>query len=354
MIGNGDAHGQGYTAAAGRMVNAMKAAPRSLSPCRAANAWGEPSKTRRPWCNTSTRSAAIASSTRWVAHKIARRSRTPQLENIPHEIAAAGRIEPNCCLVHDQQARRVQQRAGKFDTTPISARKGACWRPRQLRQAVSRQACVDRRTCAVARKTVQVGMKLQIVADRQFQVERRLLEHDAEESQRLDESVRRSCPHTSIEPASGMIRPVISCSKVDLPAPLGPSRTTSSPAPTFRPTELSALIDPKTLLTPRTSSVGRWLSRTVCVLCRSWVRYLTRGVDHSAFALTLAQLQAHGTGENAVHATQRNSFGVHLQTAFLGPCSGLCVPYCLRPSNPAQAAATGLVFVSNERSNESP
>src|SRR5215831_44714 len=57
-----------------------------------------------------------------------------------------------------------------------------------------------------------------------------------------------SSPHTEIRPAVGGMKPVIMRMVVDLPAPLGPRKPSTSPLPTSNDTPSTARFGPKDLL----------------------------------------------------------------------------------------------------------
>lgn len=78
-------------------------------------------------------------------------------------------------------------------------------------------------------------------------------------------------PFHSMVPVSGGKTPQIALTRVDLPAPLLPTRPTASPTPISRSTSQSACTAPNRLETPRTVSRGLPLtgttSKTGPVLC---------------------------------------------------------------------------------------
>src|ERR671911_2850038 len=65
-----------------------------------------------------------------------------------------------------------------------------------------------------------------------------------------------SCPSKRICPSSAEWIPAIVFTRVDLPAPLSPTRATTSPSWTSKSTTLSAWTGPKLLLTPFRASTG--------------------------------------------------------------------------------------------------
>ena len=69
-------------------------------------------------------------------------------------------------------------------------------------------------------------------------------------------SPRRAWPLMRTSPPSGGRMPTIIPTVVLLPAPLGPSSPTSSPAPTVNETSDTAVSDPKDLRSPRASRTG--------------------------------------------------------------------------------------------------
>src|SRR6266540_789959 len=63
-------------------------------------------------------------------------------------------------------------------------------------------------------------------------------------------------PPTAMRPSSGVCRPAIDISVVDLPHPLGPSRVKSSPSPTWKLTSCSARCSPNSLTSVSTRMSG--------------------------------------------------------------------------------------------------
>ena len=87
-----------------------------------------------------------------------------------------------------------------------------------------------------------------------------------------------SRPSNRMAPASGEVRPIRTSSRVDFPAPLGPTSPTRSPTHTSRSKPSSALIEPRSTATPRTVRRGAlaiigWLA----VGCDGGSRHPQRG-----------------------------------------------------------------------------
>src|SRR3954451_5190752 len=64
-------------------------------------------------------------------------------------------------------------------------------------------------------------------------------------------------------PSSGLFTPAIVFTSVDLPAPLSPTRATTSPGCTARSTSVSAWTAPNRLETPRSSSTGALIASAI-------------------------------------------------------------------------------------------
>ena len=102
---------------------------------------------------------------------------------------------PDRRLVHQQHARLVQQRARQLDAAAVAAA--------QLRRLVvgavgepePRQFVGDARLRDAARNAVQPGVEQEIGRDGQLEVERRLLEHDAELRQRRHRHAQHVVAH---------------------------------------------------------------------------------------------------------------------------------------------------------------
>src|SRR3954454_2826031 len=90
--------------------------------------------------------------------------------------------------------------------------------------------------------------------------------------------------------------PEIALMRVDLPAPLSPTRATTSPAPTSKSTSVSARTAPKLLLTPFSSSRGVFDPAAGCVAVASVTSLLPRRrgphCSLSYFTTTSALLEA--------------------------------------------------------------
>ena len=95
----------------------------------------------------------------------------------------------------------------------------------------------------------------QVVDDVEVVAEREVLVHggDAERGRRpvASASMAPACPRRGLTPSSGGTMPAMVLTSVDLPAPLSPTRATTSPARTSKSTSVSAWTAPNRLLIPR-------------------------------------------------------------------------------------------------------
>ena len=138
-----------------------------------------------PLCSTSTRSATSASSTRCVAHSTRRRARATSARMAASRSRRDFGSSPTVGFVHQQHRGAMQQRAHEFDLAPIAARQLA----HRAVEIVGLQpdrgaAAVDALARERAGQPVQIGVEAQVAAHRQIQIERHLLEHDADLAQR--------------------------------------------------------------------------------------------------------------------------------------------------------------------------
>src|SRR5260221_6793837 len=85
-------------------------------------------------------------------------------------------------------------------------------------------------------------------------------------------------PSIKIVPDVGLCTPASVLVSVDLPAPLSPSRQSTSPAWTFTEMSWSTSIGPKDLLTSRSSRIGVAIARPSLLLRRIGQRHLTERV----------------------------------------------------------------------------
>ena len=98
-----------------------------------------------------------------------------------------------------------------------------------LRETQANELGVDARLGDGARNAVQPGMEQEVRRHREFEIERRLLENDAEPASAGTGLRVISWPITSMRPESGTNSPESNWNKVDFPAPLGPSSAMNSP-----------------------------------------------------------------------------------------------------------------------------
>ena len=100
------------------------------------------------------------------------------------QVLARGRVQAHRGLVHQQHGRFVQQGAHQFHLAPRAAREAAHHGPGLIAQAHGRQPVGDALFGHRARQAVQVGVEQQVGHHREVHVERALLEHHAQRSER--------------------------------------------------------------------------------------------------------------------------------------------------------------------------
>ena len=98
----------------------------------------------------------------------------------------------------------------------------------------------------------EVADDVEVVAQREVLVDGR----DAEVLGVLRAVDLTGLPSHSMTPSSSGFTPAIALTRVDLPAPLSPTRATTSPAWISSSTSVSAWTAPKRLETPRNASTG--------------------------------------------------------------------------------------------------
>ena len=91
-------------------------------------------------------------------------------QNELDQVAAACRIEANRRLVHQQNARLMQQGASQLNPSPIAATQLRCLVMSAFGQVQSRQFFFDTPLCYVTREAMQTGMEKQIAGHRQFEI----------------------------------------------------------------------------------------------------------------------------------------------------------------------------------------
>ena len=117
--------------------------------------------------------------------------RQQQLE----QIAAACRIEPDRRLVHQQHARLVQQRARELHPASVTAAERRSLVVGAVGKPEPRELVGDARVRIGSRHAVESGVKQEIGGDRELEVERRLLEHDAKARERRHRVARHVVAH---------------------------------------------------------------------------------------------------------------------------------------------------------------
>ena len=160
-------------------------------------------------------------------------------------------VEADGRLVEQQQRGLMQQRAGDLDAPGLAAGKVAHFlvaRGRRARRAAVPRAVAPARFAA-ARCRASAQWYSRFWRQRQIEIERAALEHDAEPLQRR----RGAAPDVVAENADLAGDVVVeagdSANSVDLPAPLRPSSTTKRPRGIFSDTSLRARFSPKLWLT---------------------------------------------------------------------------------------------------------
>src|ERR1700733_3264367 len=101
-------------------------------------------------------------------------------QNELDQIAAACRIEANRRLVHQQNARLMQEGTSKFDSAPVATAQLSSLVVGTFGQSQSRQFLFDTCLCHITRNPMQSGMEQKIAGYRQFEVQGGLLENDTE------------------------------------------------------------------------------------------------------------------------------------------------------------------------------
>ena len=77
-----------------------------------------------------------------------------------------------------------------------------------------------------------------------------------------------SAPQITAVPLEGVRKPVIIFMVVDLPAPLGPRKPSTSPRSTLKDTSSTAMIGPKRRVKARTSIIVSMSSRSQRAMCQ--------------------------------------------------------------------------------------
>src|SRR5215467_5026847 len=119
----------------------------------------------------------------------------PHRQQKLEQVAAARRIEPDCRLIHQQHAWLVQERARKLHPASITAAEGRGLAMGAIGQTEPRELVGDTRVRFRARHAVQPGVEQEIGRDGELEVERRLLEHDAKPGERRHRVARHVVAH---------------------------------------------------------------------------------------------------------------------------------------------------------------
>ena len=160
------------------------------------------------------------------------------------QVAAACRVEADGRLVHQQHPRPVQQRARELDPPAVAAAEFRGLVVGALGKSKARELLVDMRLRHGARDSMQAGMEQEVGGDRELEIERRLLEHDAEPASAGTASRDMSWPMTSMRPESAVNRPERSWNSVDLAGAVGSEQRDEFAGVGLRLTPSTARIGP--------------------------------------------------------------------------------------------------------------
>ena len=211
-------------------MSSVNAPPRSLAPVSATTSLATPARHDLP---------AIDHQQIVVGLHLVEQMRRPQhadivgarqLMHVAHDGPPRRVVEPDGRLVEQKQLRAMQQTAGDLDPAPMAA----IQRTHPLADALLHVEIGQRAQHALVGlfplEPAQRREIAQVLLDREVEVERRLLEHDAERSERLGAPFRGRARRKSRCGRSGASNSrVISENSVVLPAPFGPSSAVTRP-----------------------------------------------------------------------------------------------------------------------------
>src|SRR5260370_10621917 len=120
--------------------------------------------------------------------------------------AAALDIEPGRRLVEQQQARVVDQGARQLDAAALPARQLTDLVAAAVGEAGPLQLVRDTRRGATARQPAQRRMVEQVLLDAQVEVERRLLEDDADRGERGERLLADVVPEHANPPGRAVVK----------------------------------------------------------------------------------------------------------------------------------------------------
>src|SRR5229473_2581202 len=106
-----------------------------------------------------------------------------QPPDVTEDIGAGLDVEADGCLVEQQQARAMQQRAGDFQPSHLAAREVAHLAAGAVGKVDAREHFTGAQACLARVDAVQGGMIQQVLHDREIEVERARLEHHAQQPQ---------------------------------------------------------------------------------------------------------------------------------------------------------------------------
>ncbi len=165
------------------------------------------------------------------------RKLAPQRDQIVVELEARDLVERRERLVHQQHARRGDQRARDRHPHPHAAGQFARIGLGEIGKADARQRLHDARRGRGPVDAGELQRQEDVAEHRRPRHQRRLLEHEADAAARV---ARRSRQVTV--PRVGSLRPAMMRSAVDLPQPDGPSSDRNSPSRTSRSSPSSASV----------------------------------------------------------------------------------------------------------------
>ena len=191
------------------------------------------------------------SNTEWVTNTTVMRELAPQRQQIVVELEAGDLVERRERLVHQQHARRGDQRARDRHPHPHAAGEFArigVGEIRQGRRAPAPPQCAAPRRRARRRRASAAGTRCRTPWP--------TASGSAPGTRSPDRGALRRSRHATV-PRDGSLRPAMMRSAVDLPQPDGPSSDRNSPSRTSRSSPSSARTPlPNSFSTPRSDTIG--------------------------------------------------------------------------------------------------
>ena len=188
----------------------------------------------------------------------------PDALDVAVELLARHRVERGERLVHQQHARVGRERAGQRDALLHAA--GELVHVGARRILRGRPASDSRARSRAGARRLRSGLQLQPehdVADRRSATETAPPPGTSPAGRGPAPST--GLPSASTRPESGLVRPAMMSSSVDLPQPRGPTRQTNSPSPTSSEMSSSAWTSPLLLLNRFDNTLDRqfgWVGAT--------------------------------------------------------------------------------------------